>query len=162
MKRQIIAYCFICLAIATISAQKQLPEARLETLKGETVNTSSLLRDSIPVVISFWSTVCKPCLRELDAFTEHFEKWQEEVQFKIVAVSIDDARSSAKVRGLVSANEWPVSVLLDKNQNFKRAMNVHVIPHLYVVDKKGNIVYSRIGYTPGGEAEVLDVLKGLR
>lgn len=160
MKRYIL-FIVICLFSVIGFTQKQLPSIQLENLKGEPVNSLSILDDGVPVVISFWSTICKPCLRELDAFAEHFEAWQEDVKFNIAAVSTDDARSMAKVRTLVASNGWSFTILLDKNQNFKRALNVSIIPHLYIVDSKGKIVYSRIGYTPGSEMQVLEVLKSL-
>lgn len=125
------------------------------------VYVESLLDDGVPTVITFWTTVCKPCLQELDAFAEQWEDWQREVKFKIVAVSADDARSVTKVHAFVAANEWPFTILLDQNQDFKRALNVSVIPHLFIIDAKGSVVYSHIGYNPGSEAKVLEVLKGL-
>jgi peroxiredoxin len=162
MKRYLIL-CLVCLLHITVLAQKQLPAVQVETLKGKKINTSSLLNDSVPVVVAFWATFCEPCFKELDAFVEHIEDWQKEVKFKIAAVSIDDARFSAKVRSLVASHEWTAfTILLDKNQNFKRAMNVSAVPHLYIVDTQGNIVYSQIGYMPGNETKVLKILKGLK
>ncbi|GGC12761.1 hypothetical protein GCM10011386_00510 [Parapedobacter defluvii] len=153
--------CVIWLFATMVSAQTRLPAIQVNNLKGETVNVGSLLDDGVPTVITFWTTVCKPCLQELDAFSEQWEDWQREVKFNIVAVSADDARSATKVRTFVAANEWPFTILLDQNQDFKRALNVSVIPHLFVIDTKGSVVYSRIGYNPGSEAKVLEILKGL-
>jgi len=65
------------------------------------------------------------------------------------------------VRTFSAAREWPFTVLIDRNQDFKRALNVNVIPQLYIITPEGNIVYSHIGYTPGIEEKVLEVLKGL-
>lgn len=151
----------ICLSVAGVSAQTQLPAAQLSTLKGETVHSRSLLNDGVPVVISFWSTICKPCIEELNAFRDQWGKWQKEVRFRMVAVAVDDARSAAKVRTFAASREWPFAVLLDKKQDFKRALNVNTIPQLYIIGADGKIVYSHIGYAPGSEAKVLDVLKGL-
>lgn len=160
MKKYILAG-FICLVAVAVRAQARLPAVEVEDLKGRAFSTGSLLEDEVPVVLMFWSTVCKPCLQELDAFSAYWDEWQEAVPFKIVAVSTDDARSIAKVRSFVTANEWPFTILLDKNQDLKRAFNVHAIPHLYIIDAKGKVVYSRIGYNPGSEAKVLEILKSL-
>ena len=35
-------------------------------------------------------------------------------------------------------------------------MNVSLTPQSFVVDSKGNIVYSHTGYTPGSEQELID------
>ena len=140
-------------------AQTQLPPVQLNTLNGESIPSQALLADSVPVIISFWSTICKPCIEELNAFKEHWAEWQKDVKFKLVAVSTDDARTVARVRGFVASREWPFTVLLDKNQDFKRALNVNTIPQLYIVASNGKIIYSRIGYVPGSEAKILEVLK---
>ncbi len=158
--KYILSFLAVLAAPAT-PAQTRLPPARVENLKGEIVDVRSVLADSLPVVITFWSTACKPCLQELEAFAEHWEEWQQESRFKILAVSTDDTRSAAKVRSFVTANEWPFVILLDKNQELKRAFNVQVIPHLYVLDAEGNVIYSRVGYNPGSENKVLEVLKDL-
>ena len=151
----------IYLSVNSVWAQTQLPSVQLSKLKGETIQSRSLLDDGVPVVISFWSTICKPCIEELNAFRDQWAQWQKEVNFKIVAVATDDARSAARVRGFSASRQWPFTVLLDNNQDFKRALNVNSIPQLYIIGADGKIVYSHIGYTPGGEAKVLEVLKGL-
>lgn len=63
---------------------------------------------------------------------------------------------------MVEGREWPFTVILDRNQDLKRAMNVNGIPFLFVLDKTGRIVYTHNGYTPGAETAVLSVLEKLR
>lgn len=145
------------------AAMAQLPNVKVENMKGNVVSTSSLLTAKTPMIISFWSTTCKPCLLELDALNDQFEDWSEDVKFRIVAVSIDDSRSASKAKALASGKGWDnITVLFDKNQDFKRAMNVNMVPHVFVVDGNGKIVYNHTGYTPGSEAELLKVLKKLQ
>ena len=67
-----------------------------------------------------------------------------------------------KVKPLVDGYGWEYHVLLDPNGEFKRAMNVQNIPHLFVIDKHGKTVYNHAGYTDGSEAEILSKLKGER
>ena len=45
-------------------------------------------------------------------------------------------------------------MLLDPNGDFKRAMNVQNVPHIFVLDGKGNVKWQHAGYTDGGEEEV--------
>lgn len=142
--------------------QRQLLSAKVEDLEGNQYEIRHVLNDSVPVVLAFWSTTCKPCIQELDALSEAYEEWKETVEFKVVAVAIDDSRTAAKVRPMVEGREWPFEVLVDKNQDLKRIMNVNSIPFLLVLDKTGKIVYSHTGYTPGSEMEVLDVLEKMK
>lgn len=142
-------------------AQKTLPNVKVETLDGNEVSTNQILKDSIPVVLTFWSTICKPCITEHDAFTEAYEDFKKEVDFKIVSISIDDRRNSSRVKSLVKGRGWPFEFYIDVNQDLKRAMNVNVQPQLFILDPKGNIVYSHTGYVPMGEEIVFEKLKEL-
>ena len=54
---------------------------------------------------------------------------------------------------------WEYEVLLDPNGDFKRAMNVQNVPHVFVLDGKGKIVYNHAGYTEGGEQDIYDALQ---
>lgn len=157
--------CFLIVLLVITSfvwAQKQLPSVQVEDLQGKTLNIREILNDSVPVVLSFWSTTCKPCITELDAFGEDYEERQEELGFKVVAVSTDDERSASKVKVMVNGRNWPFEVLLDKNQDLKRAMNVVMEPQLFILDKDGKIVYAHTGYVPQGEEEVYNQLRKLK
>jgi hypothetical protein len=50
---------------------------------------------------------------------------------------------------LVDGNGWEYHVLLDPNGTLKRAMNVQNVPHLFVLNSKGEIVYNHAGYMDG-------------
>ncbi|MGM9754029.1 MAG: TlpA family protein disulfide reductase [Candidatus Cryptobacteroides sp.] len=148
--------------LLSICSFAQLPSVKIDNLKGEQINTNSLLDDGKPMIISFWACTCKPCIQELDSINENLPDWLEEADFKVVAVSTDDARFSAKARSLAQGHGWEDFVqLYDKNQDFMRAMNVSVTPQVFVLDGKGNIVYSHTGYVPGSELELLDAIKGI-
>ena len=41
-------------------------------------------------------------------------------------------------------------------------MNAPVLPHVFVVDKNGKIVYSHTAYQPGGEDELFRIIKSLK
>lgn len=138
----------------------QIPSVKLENGKGEIINTSSLADGSSPMIISFWSTTCKPCIRELDAINDLMPDWLDEAEFRVVAISTDDNRFVAKAKSLVEGHGWSdFIVLYDKNQEFMRAMNVTLTPQVYVVDANGKIIYSHTGYTPGSEEELFKYIK---
>lgn len=145
------------------AATAQMPKVTVENNKGETINTADLIDGKTPIIVSFWSTTCKPCIMELNAINDAMEEWLEEADFRVVAVSIDDSRSSAKAKSMASGNGWDdFIVLLDKNQDLKRAMNVSLTPQVFVLDANGKIVYSHTGYTPGSELELFEKIKELQ
>lgn len=154
----------LCLAVLVSAvAAAQVPSVTVETVKGESFDTADLLKDGKPMIISFWSTSCKPCIHELDAIYDALPDWQEEVDFKVVAVSVDNSRLLSKAKSFTQGRGWGEDfvLLFDKNEDFKRAMNVAMVPHVFVVDKKGKVVFTHTSYVQGGEAELLEVLKKL-
>ena len=58
----------------------------------------------------------------------------------------------------VNGKAWEMDVLLDPNGDFKRAMNVNMIPHTLLLDGKGNIVYQHTSYYEGLEEEIYDMV----
>lgn len=149
------------LALTSVVLYAQLPSVKLKTLEGKTIDTAELSNDGKPFVISFFATWCKPCNRELKAIHENYADWQDETGMKVVAVSIDQAHQIAKVKPMVDAAGWEFDVLLDPNSDFKRAMGVNMIPHVFVVDGNGNIVDQRSGYTEGAEEHLIEVIRML-
>ncbi|MEE0865054.1 MAG: TlpA disulfide reductase family protein [Alistipes sp.] len=143
----------------TASAQS-LPDVKVENQEGKVISIKEVV-DGTPMIISFWSTTCKPCIMELNAIYSNLDEWLEEANFKVVAVSVDDARSVSRARSMV--NNWEgYTCLFDKNQDLKRAMNVSLTPHTFVVDGNGNIVASHSGYTPGSEQKLFEEIKALQ
>ena len=148
----------VMLAFAML-AQAQLPNVKLQDVNGNTVQTGTISNDGRPIVISFFATWCKPCLRELKAIHEVYPDWQDETGVKMYIVSIDQAQDANKVKPLVDGFGWEYEVLLDPNGDFKRAMNVQNVPHVFVLDGKGKIVYNHAGYVDGGEQDIYDALQ---
>lgn len=145
------------------SAQNRMPNVKIENEKGELIQTASLIDGKTPMIISFWSTTCKPCIRELNAINDQLVDWLDQANFRVVAVSIDDSRSASKAKAMASGYGWSdFTVLYDKNQDFKRALNVNLVPQVFVVDANGNVVYSHTGYNPGGEAELFQQILKLQ
>ena len=147
--------------LISATAFAQVPSVTVENAKGEAFNTKSLLDEGTPMIVSFWSTSCKPCIRELDAVYDALPDWLDEVKFRVVAVSTDDSRLLAKAKSFAEGRGWgeEYTLLFDKNQDFMRAMNVSVVPHVFVIDGKGKVVYSHTSYVPGNELELFEAIK---
>ena len=138
---------------------KPLPAADLITVDGKKINSSSFTNAGKPIVISFWATWCKPCKKELDAIAENYEEWQKTTGVKLIAISIDDSRSSGKVATDAKSHAWDYEIYLDENQDFKRAMNVNNVPHTFIVNGKGEIVWQHNSYAEGDEEHLYEMLQ---
>lgn len=129
---------------------KSLPSVVLKDMNGKTINTAELAANG-PVIISFWATWCAPCKRELNTIQDLYTDWQEEFGVSLVAVSIDDEKTKNGVPTYVNGRGWEYLVLMDTNSDFRRAMGVNNVPHTFLVNKDGVIVYSHNNYAPGDE-----------
>ncbi|MEN9699244.1 MAG: hypothetical protein RLZZ301_442 [Bacteroidota bacterium] len=139
--------------VAGIEAQKKLPAVKLVDMNGKAVNTAELAANG-PVIISFWATWCAPCKKELNTIHEVYDEWVEETGVKLIAVAIDDEKTKSQVPVYVNGKAWDYLVLMDPNWDFKRAMGVNNVPHTFLIDKNGNIVYSHNNYAPGDEEKL--------
>jgi peroxiredoxin len=142
---------------------KSVPSVKITDLNGKSINTAELGNNGKPVVISFWATWCSPCKRELNAIHELYEEWQEETGLKLIAVSIDDERTKSRVKPYINSSGWNFEIWMDTNHDFKRAMGVNNVPHTFLIDGNGKIVYSHNNYSPGDEnklyKEILKLVK---
>ena len=160
MKKIIFSLALTFLGLVSMAQHAQLPtNISLKTLDGKTVQSSVIQNDGKPIIISFWATWCKPCNRELNAIKELYDEWKDETGVKLVAISIDDARSASKVKPHVDGNGWEYEVYLDQNQDFKRAMNVVNVPHTFLINGNGEIVWQHTSYTDGSEEELFELVK---
>ena len=147
MKR-FLAICLLVFAAAAVCrAQDISPNMTVKDLSGNPVLMKDVLKDGV-VVVSFWATWCKPCQNELDALAEIEDTWAD--RLRVVAISIDDARSVARVRSTVKAKMWPYEVYTDENSELAKSLNISSIPFVMIV-ADGKTVYSHTGYTPGSE-----------
>ena len=157
----ILAVVIVTSAFAPESSSP-LPDVNVKTLEGKSVNIRDMVGNDKITVISFWATWCSPCKRELDAIGEIYEDWQDEYNVELLAITIDDARSLAKVPALVESKGWEYTVLSDVKQDLKRALNFQTVPQTFLVDQSGQIVYTHSGYNPGDEYELEDKIAELK
>jgi len=152
----------IFLQIAVLLAQtSDIPQANVKDLNGKIVNTSTFQNDGKPIIISFWATWCKPCIRELIAISDVYEDWQDETGVKLITISIDDAKSMARVKPFVNARGWEYESYIDANSKFKQAMGVVNVPHTFLIDGNGKIVFQHNSYAPGDEDELYEKIQEL-
>ena len=146
--KKLLAVCVSILAAAVVcSAQDISPNIAVKDLSGTSALMKDVLKDDV-VIVSFWATWCKPCQNELDALAEIEDSWAD--RLRVVAISIDDARSVARVRSTVKAKMWPYEVYTDENSELAKSLNISSIPFVMIV-ADGKTVYSHTGYTPGSE-----------
>ncbi|MFD2601631.1 TlpA family protein disulfide reductase [Flavobacterium suzhouense] len=155
-----LALLFLFLTVSAY-AQKEMPSVTLKSLDNKTLSVKNDFAEKDKLyVFCFWATWCAPCINELDAINENYATWTKELNMEVIAVSIDDTRTQKRVKPLLNGKKWPYTVLLDTNQDLKRALGVANPPYTVVVKNK-KIVYIHNGYSQGAEKELYNKLKQL-
>jgi len=157
--KKITLLLILTFTISLVNAQKNYPNITLKNLDGKEVNLVEKSKKKM-IVVSFWATWCGPCIQELEAINDSYEDLQDEMGFELIAVSIDNSRSVSRVKPMVNGKDWDYEVLLDTNQEMKRALNFSAPPYLLII-KDGKILYTHSGYTPGSEEEAFDKFREL-
>lgn len=151
----------ICLFGLFLKAQTQMPNVSLNDLEGKKLSITNDFNEKDKIyVFSFWATWCTPCINELDEMNDVLEDWKKELNLEVIAVATDDSRTQKRIKPLVNGKGWEYKILLDSNQDLKRALSIVNIPYTVVV-KNGVIVHIQNGYVPGSESELYQKLKSL-
>tara|TARA_B100000768_G_C11271917_1_gene373837 strand:+ start:1259 stop:1741 length:483 start_codon:yes stop_codon:yes gene_type:complete len=150
----------ILLASFNINSQNTIADVTLKTLNGNEITTESLSSNDKIAVISLWATWCVPCIKELDAISEYYDEWRDEIDFKLYAISTDDSRTLKRVKAMVNGKGWEYEILLDTNQELQRSLGASTIP-LTLIVKNNKIIYRHTGYSSGVEFELYEELKKL-
>jgi cytochrome c biogenesis protein CcmG/thiol:disulfide interchange protein DsbE len=150
----------ITLAIAAFTAQAQsVPDVKIKNMEGATVSTNTISNDGKPMIISFWATWCKPCIKELETIHEVYADWREQTGVKLVIVSIDDTRTTSSVAPFLNAKGWEYESYLDVNSDFRRAMNVNMVPHTFLLNGKREVINQHTSFAPGDEDKLFEKVK---
>ena len=135
------------------------PNFKLENLEGDITELYSELGEG-PVLLSFWATWCKPCIEELTEYKKIFNEFKDK-GFKMFAISTDNERTVAKVKPFVKSKNYNFPVLLDTNSDVARIYYAQAVPFSVILNDKGYIVYTHLGYMRGDELNVRNTVSEL-
>ena len=143
----------ISLAIATLLLTSLLSAAVLakgkttnftvRDLKGKYIRLSDFKDKS--VVMSFWATWCKPCIKELKHLEKLYKKYKSR-GFVVLAISIDGPESRAKVKPFVKRYKWSFPVAIDKDTRVVKLYNPKRAIPFNVLLRRGKIIGTREGF----------------
>lgn len=156
MKTLLIAAC-LSLGVAHAARPTVTPFTGT-TLKGQNFDLKALQGQR--VILTFFATWCKPCKKAIPLFEEMAEK---DGKTQVVAVSIDDAQTQSRVRGLVKKKKWKSTIIIDADGKIAASLNPRgLAPLTLVLDEQGGLALSLEGFNPGDDEKVAKVLADLQ
>lgn len=141
-----------------INAGDVAPDFTVVMLDGSKVTLSAL--QGKPTLLIFWATWCPPCRLELSKLQEHIiDRYGD----KINVLPISRGEERAKVEEYISKMGYTFAVGLDGDQSIYRKYATNYIPRCFVIDAKGKVLYSGVGYDEAIAKEVeQNIEKALR
>jgi peroxiredoxin len=138
------------------------PDFELPRLDGGSERLSSHFGKDV-VLIDFWATFCKPCLRAMPDLDALYRS-RKDRGFVVLGVSIDGPGTSADVQAEVSRLGVSFPILLDQESRAVALYNPRAsAPFSVLIGRDGRVLAQREGYTTGShDALERDVDAALR
>lgn len=125
---------------STAANAQQAPAFSLASDNGEI--SLSQYQNKI-IYVDFWASWCKPC-RESFAFMNEMQKKYATKGLQIIAINLDDQRSAADA--FLSKYPAQFKIAYDPEGKTPADYGVKVMPTSYLLDRKGNIIFTHKGF----------------
>ncbi len=133
--------------------------AELEDLKGGKYALNGF-KDKL-VLIDVWASWCEPCIRSLPMIKKLQERYNKpESPIRVVSVSVDQKKSDVE-DFIKRYNLEGFSTLIDPEQKIGDDTPLDVVPSVFVLDGKGNLVGFVRGFVDWSDEKVPAYLEAL-
>jgi peroxiredoxin len=142
IKPAIIGVLVGAIALGAYFTAGKAPQVTFIDLTGKKISTESL-RGKV-VIVNFWATDCKSCVREMPQMIDTYNKFKGQgLEFIAVAMKYDPPNY---VINFTEVNKLPFTVALDSGGDIAKAFNgVQMTPTTFVIDKNGKIIKQYVG-----------------
>lgn len=120
------------------------PDVSMTTITGESRSIAGLA--GRPVLVSFWSTTCTTCLREMPAMTALHRHYEAAGLVTLAIAMFHD--DPAQVAAFSGARQLPFDVVVDADASLAHAFDqTQTTPTTFLIDPQGRIVRVYVGGT---------------
>ncbi len=131
------------------SSVKQAPSTEVATLEGKKVSLQQLAGKA--VLVNFWATWCEPCRMELPELSA-LEARHREKGLVVVGVSVDRTATASDVKTFADRRKVVFPLWHDPDERLASAFGVQTLPASFLLDRKGNVVWSQTGAVAPNDA----------
>lgn len=144
----LLAVVFVS-GVAFAQKSKPAPNFKLTAQDGKVIELAKL--KGKVVVVNFWATWCGPCRKEIPGFMDVHSQYKDK-GLVVVGVSLDE-EGWGVVKPYIERTKINYPVVIGEGSLAEAYEIPNAIPATYVVDKKGNIAKSHIGFMTKSELE---------
>ena len=164
MKNSYVLYALTFLFLLSCSDQKSSlmnkvnnvkpTDFSLHDMNGNLVNFKQL--EGSYLLVNFWATWCKPCVNEIPSLNNLHKKLSAKNNFQVIAINIGQNKSVVE-KFLNDIPKIDFMVLLDENMDLTE-WSVQAIPTTFLVNDKGQVVYSVEGEKQWDSSEFISFI----
>jgi peroxiredoxin len=129
-------------------------------LNGTTVDTKTFANKLI--LIDFWSVYCSSCVQEMPHIVNLYTKYKDK-GLQCVGIDLDPMMPAAKVKKFLEGQSFPMPYpnVQDNKREIMGKLGVSMLPTTILVDPAGKVRLFHVGYKPGFEKELEEIVKKL-
>ncbi len=148
---------WLCLLVASSARATEAPDFNLPGLSGERVQLSALLKKG-PVLLDFWATWCKPCIKAMPKLEEIHAKYADK-GLTVLGVNEDGPRGQNRIRPFLRGRNITFPIAIDADGSVMQRMQVRALPTTILIAPDREIVLREAGLSDG--KAIIDALEVL-
>ena len=141
----------------TQNTEKKYPNIKFDLFNGKKISIHELINGG-PLVIQFWAIWCSPCKKEMYYLDKIQDKYKDS-GVNVICINTDNLKSVPKAKAYVRQKKYDLLIAADPSSQIFKKLNASVMPTTLIMDKNGQIVYTKEGYMVGDEKKVEAALK---
>ncbi len=127
-------------ASASTSRSGNTVDFTMNDFNGKPVSLSSYRGH--PVLVNLWASWCPPCRAEMPNLVAFYNEHKDE---GLILLAVNSTDQMAPAKQFAEQQGMPFPVLFDPQGQAMQLFNTTGLPGSYLIDRKGNIVFSWIG-----------------
>ncbi len=142
---------------STPGSLQSLEGVSLLNLQGQKFQLTGLFTEK-KILLVFWSITCGSCIEEIPFII----KLHESLKDKVTIIGVHPKGFPlAKVQKFVRKYPQPIPYMLviDDEMRLTQTYEAVVLPKTVLLDRKGNVLYSHVGYEQTMEPEIENAIK---
>ncbi len=141
MKKFLVLW--FCLFIASTARATEAPDFNLPAPNGERIQLSALLKKG-PVILDFWATWCKPCIKGMPKLEEIHAKYAER-GVAVLGINEDGPRGQNRIRPFLKGRKITFPIAIDADGAVMKRMQVRALPTTLLIAPDREIVLRQAG-----------------
>ena len=131
-----------------------------QDLDGGAVDTKAFAKKVL--LIDFWSVYCSSCIQEMPYIVDLYTRYKDK-GLMCIGIDLDPLMPAAKVKKFLAGQSFPTPFpnIQDTKRQYMSLLGVSMLPTTILVDTSGVVRLFHVGYKPGFEKELEEIVKKL-